>query len=106
MSFGSVYSNILYYNGGQKISSTSVIPLTYAEKQPLGTNNVTSHVDMCQSNCVYVLMGDSNYFQILFANVNHNDNNFCEMIGKGWTKFFGRHSISFFCYPIVLNLWL
>jgi hypothetical protein len=53
------------YNGGQKISSTTVIPLTYAVKQPLGTNNLASHVDMCQSNCVYVLMGDSNNFQIL-----------------------------------------
>jgi hypothetical protein len=35
------------YNGGQKFR-----PLTYAVKQPLGTNNLTSHVDMCQSNCV------------------------------------------------------
>jgi hypothetical protein len=66
MSFGSVYNNILY-NGGQNISSTTVIPLTYAVKQHLGTNNLTSHVDMCQSNCVYVLMGDSNYFQILIC---------------------------------------
>jgi hypothetical protein len=33
-------------------SSTTVIPLTYAIKQPLGTNNLTSHVDMCHSNCV------------------------------------------------------
>jgi hypothetical protein len=74
------------------MASTTVIPLTYAVKQPLGTNNLTSHVDMCQSNCVYVLMGDSNYFQILFANVNHNDNNFCEMIGKWLTIFFGRNS--------------
>jgi hypothetical protein len=31
------------YNGGQKISSTTVMPLTYAVKQPLGTNNLTSH---------------------------------------------------------------
>jgi hypothetical protein len=29
------------YNGGQKISSTTVIPLTHAVKQPLGTNNLT-----------------------------------------------------------------
>jgi hypothetical protein len=57
------------YNGGQKISSTTVIPLTYVVKQPLGTNNLTSHVDMCQSNCVYlyVLMRDSNKFQILIC---------------------------------------
>jgi hypothetical protein len=55
------------YNGGQKISSTTVIPLTYAVKQPLGTHNLTSHVDMCQSNCVYILMGDSNKFQILIC---------------------------------------
>jgi hypothetical protein len=40
------------YNGGQKISSTIVIPRTYAVKQPLGTNNLTSHVDICRSNCV------------------------------------------------------
>jgi hypothetical protein len=57
----------LVYNGGQKISSTTVIPLTYAVKQPLGTNNLTLHVDMCQSNCVYVLMGDNNKFQILIC---------------------------------------
>jgi hypothetical protein len=38
--------------GGQKISSITVIPLTCAVKKPLGTNNLTSHVDMCQSNCV------------------------------------------------------
>jgi hypothetical protein len=50
------------YNGGQNISSITVIPLTYAVKQPLGMNNLTSHVDMCQSNCVYVLMGDSSKF--------------------------------------------
>jgi hypothetical protein len=37
-------------------------PLTYAVKQPLGTNNLSSHVDM--SN---VLMGDSNKFQILIC---------------------------------------
>jgi hypothetical protein len=49
------------------MSSTTVIPLTYAVKQPLGTNNLTSHVDMCQSNCVYGLMGDSNNFQILIC---------------------------------------
>jgi hypothetical protein len=41
------------YNGGQKISSTTVIPLTYAVEQPLGMNNLPSHVDMCQSDCVY-----------------------------------------------------
>jgi hypothetical protein len=40
------------YYGGQKISSTTVIPLTYALKQPLGTNNLTAHVDiLCQ--CSY-----------------------------------------------------
>jgi hypothetical protein len=55
------------YNGGQKISSTTVIPLTHAVKQPLGTNNLTSHVHMYQSNCVYVLMGDNNKFQILIC---------------------------------------
>jgi hypothetical protein len=55
------------YNSGQKISSTTVIPLTYAVKQPLGTNNLTSHVDMYQSNCVYVFMGDSNKFLILIC---------------------------------------
>jgi hypothetical protein len=43
------------YNRGEKSSSTTVIPRTYAVKQPLGTNNLTSLVDMCQSNCVYVL---------------------------------------------------
>jgi hypothetical protein len=43
------------YNSGQKISSTTAIPLTYAVKHPLGTNNLISHVNMCQSNCVYVL---------------------------------------------------
>jgi hypothetical protein len=46
--------------------------LSFHSKEPLGTNNLTSHVDMCQSNCVYVIMGDSNKFY--FANVNHNDN--------------------------------
>jgi hypothetical protein len=46
--------------------STTVIPLTYAVKEPLGTHNLTSHVDMCQSNCVYVLMGDPK-FQILIC---------------------------------------
>jgi hypothetical protein len=50
------------YNGGQKFR-----PLTYAVKRPLGTNNLTSHVDMCQSNCVYVFMGGSNKFQILIC---------------------------------------
>jgi hypothetical protein len=39
--------SIIMYNRGQKISSTTVIPLTYAVKQPLGTNNLTSDVDMC-----------------------------------------------------------
>jgi hypothetical protein len=39
-------TNISTYYGGQKISSTTVIPLTYALKQPLGTNNRTSHVDI------------------------------------------------------------
>jgi hypothetical protein len=52
------------YNGGQKISSTTVIPLTYAVKQHLGTNNLTSHVDMCQSNCVCVLIGTVINFNI------------------------------------------
>jgi hypothetical protein len=55
------------------ISSTTVIPLTYAIKQPLGTNNLTPHVNMCQSEYVYVLMGDSNKFQILICK-RHNDN--------------------------------
>jgi hypothetical protein len=49
------------------ISFTTVSPLTYAGKKPLGTNNLTSHIDMCQSNCVYFLMGDSNKFQILIC---------------------------------------
>jgi hypothetical protein len=49
------------------MAMTIVIPLTYAVKQPLGTKNLTSHVDMCHSNCVYVLMGDSNKFQILIC---------------------------------------
>jgi hypothetical protein len=39
----------------------------YAVKQPLGTNNSTSHVDICQSNCVYDLIGDSCKFQILIC---------------------------------------
>jgi hypothetical protein len=75
---GSIFCCI--YNGGQKISSTTVVPFTYAVKQPLGTNNHTSHVDM-KLTCV-----------------NHYDDkgqttpNFCEMTGKGWTKFFGRNS--------------
>jgi hypothetical protein len=43
------------------------IPLMYAVKQPLGTNNSTSHVDICQSNCVYDLIGDSCKFQILIC---------------------------------------
>jgi hypothetical protein len=67
MNFGRENGEICMYNGRQKISSTTVIPLTYAVKQPLGTNNFISHVDMCQSNCVYVLMGDSNKFQILIC---------------------------------------
>jgi hypothetical protein len=54
-------------NGGQKISSTTVIPLRYAVKPSVGANNLTSHVDMCQSNCVHVLMGDSNKFKILIS---------------------------------------
>jgi hypothetical protein len=43
-------------------------------------------------------MGDSNKFQILIYK-RHNDNkgsttpNFCEMIGKGWTKFFSRNLV-------------
>jgi hypothetical protein len=53
---------------GKKISSATVIPFTYAVKHPLGTNNLTSHVDMMyQSNCVDVLMVDSNKFQILIC---------------------------------------
>jgi hypothetical protein len=47
-----VYLGLSMYNGGQKISSATVISHMYAVKQPLGTNNLTSHVDMCQSNCV------------------------------------------------------
>jgi hypothetical protein len=39
------------YNGGQKISSTTVIPLTYAVKQPLGTNNLTSQVHVSIKLC-------------------------------------------------------
>jgi hypothetical protein len=38
------------YNGGQKFSSTTVIPLTFTVKQPLETNNLTSHVDLCHFN--------------------------------------------------------
>jgi hypothetical protein len=47
-----VYLRLSMYNGGQKISSATVISHMCAVKQPLGTNNLTSHVDMCQSNCV------------------------------------------------------
>jgi hypothetical protein len=47
-----VYLRLSMYNGGQKISSATVISHICAVKQPLGTNNLTSHVDMCQSNCV------------------------------------------------------
>jgi hypothetical protein len=53
------------YNGEQKISSTTVILFTYAVKQPLGTNNLTSHVDMCQLNCVFI--SDSKKFQIFIC---------------------------------------
>jgi hypothetical protein len=81
-------------NGRQKISSTTVIPPTYAlNEQPLGRDNLTSHVDMCQSNCVYhVLMGDSNKFQILIIMTIKTTPNFCKMTGKGWSNFFSRNS--------------
>jgi hypothetical protein len=57
------------YNGGQKISSTTVIPLTYAVKQPLGMDNLTSHIDMCvnQFVSICILMDDTNKFQIVIC---------------------------------------
>jgi hypothetical protein len=85
------------YNGGQKISSTTVIPLTYVVKHPLGTNNLTSHVDMCQSNCVLLFLWVSDKISnfilqtSIIMTINYTSN-FCEMTGKGWTKFFARNS--------------
>jgi hypothetical protein len=52
-----------------QLSFHSAFTYYNALKQPLGMGNLTSHLDMCQSNCVhdYVLMGDSNKFQVLIC---------------------------------------
>jgi hypothetical protein len=42
------------YNGGQKVSSTTIMPLTYAVKQRLGTNSNKFQILICKRQSIKV----------------------------------------------------